>query len=116
MKNSNSENDFKRSADNFNPVKEYKDSATLIEKCYEKAEIARKDVILVEAKRKMENSFIISHCEAALKLLETIPGHRDADEELAVCKKKIEDLKAKEEAERLEKEITLDKSGVYICF
>lgn len=80
------------------PVKE-----TVAQSCYEKAEIARKDTILSEGKAKMTGE-VISNYESAIKLLETISGWRDADEQIIACQRKIEEIKAKEEAERLEKE------------
>lgn len=84
-------------------IDEYQDSAVLVQSCYEKAEIARKDAILSEGKSKMSGE-VISNYEAAIKLLESISGWKDADEKIYTCQKKIEDIKAKAEADRLEKE------------
>ena len=47
---------------------------------------------------------VISNYEAAIKLLESISGWKDADEKIYTCQKKIEEIKAKAEADRLEKE------------
>ena len=44
------------------------------------------------------------HYEAAIKLFESISGWKDADGQLIACQKKIEEIKAKAEADRLEKE------------
>lgn len=46
----------------------------------------------------------ISNYEAAIKLFESISGWKDADEKVYACQKKIEEIKAKVEAYRLEKE------------
>ena len=46
----------------------------------------------------------ISSYEGAIKLFESVSGWRDADEQIAVCKQKIEKLKIKEEEDRLETE------------
>lgn len=47
---------------------------------------------------------IISNYESVIKLFESISGWKDADEKVYDCQKKIEEIKAKAEAERLEKE------------
>ena len=65
--------------------------------------MARKDAILSEGKAKMSGE-VISNYEAAIKLLESISGWKDADEKIYTCQKKIEEIKAKAEADRLEKE------------
>ena len=47
---------------------------------------------------------VISNYESAIKLFETISGWKDADEKIYACQKKIEEIKVKAEADRLEKE------------
>lgn len=103
MSAANTESAYKEAAHLFESISEYQDSAILAQSCYEKAEIARKDTILSEGKSKMCGE-VISNYEAAIKLLESISGWRDADEQIIACQRKIEEIKAKEEAERLEKE------------
>lgn len=103
MSAANTESAYKEAAHLFESIDEYQDSAVLAQSCYEKAEIARKDTILSEGKSKMRGEFI-SNYESAIKLFETISGWRDADEQIIACQRKIEEIKAKEEAERLEKE------------
>ena len=103
MSAANTESAYKEAAHLFESIDEYQDSAILAQSCYEKAEIARKDTILSEGKSKMSGE-IISNYEAAIKLLETISGWKDADEKIYACQKKIEEIKAKAEADRLEKE------------
>lgn len=61
----------------------------------------RKDAILAEGKEKMMGEDIASY-QSAKKLFESISGWKDADENRDFCQKKIEETKAKEEAERLE--------------
>lgn len=87
----------------LNLLMNIKDSAVLAQSCYEKAEVARKDSILAEGKAKMTGE-IISNYESVIKLFESISGWKDADEKVYDCQKKIEEIKAKAEAERLEKE------------
>ena len=103
MSAANTESAYKKAAHLFESIDEYQDSAVLAQSCYEKAEIARKNAILSEGKSKMCGE-VISNYEAAIKLLESISGWKDADEKIYACQKKIEEIKAKAEADRLEKE------------
>ena len=103
MSAANTESAYTEAAYLFESVSEYQDSAALAQSCYEKAEVTRKDAILAEGKAKM-SSEVISNYESAIKLFESISGWKDADENIYACQKKIEEIKAKAEAERLEKE------------
>lgn len=103
MSAANTESAYKEAAHLFESIDEYQDSAVLAQSCYEKAEIARKNAILSEGKSKMCGE-VISNYESAIKLFESISGWKDADEKVYDCQKKIEEIKAKAEAERLEKE------------
>ena len=107
MSAANTESAYKEAAHLFESIDEYQDSAVLVQSCYEKAEIARKDAILSKGKSKMYGE-VISNYEAAIKLLESISGWKDADEKIYPCQKKIEEIKAKakekaKEAERIAK-------------
>ena len=66
-------------------------------------EVDRKNEMLQKAKNEM-NEGVASCYEYAIKLLESISGWKNADELITECKTKIEELKAKAEAERLERE------------
>ena len=103
MSAANTESAYKEAAHLFESIDEYQDSAVLAQSCYEKAVVARKDSILAEGKAKMKGE-IISNYESAIKLFESISGWKDADEKVYDCQKKIEEIRAKAEAERLEKE------------
>lgn len=46
----------------------------------------------------------IASVEMAIKKFEIISGWKDADEQIDICKNKIEELKVKEENDRLERE------------
>ena len=103
MSAANTESAYKEAAHLFESIDEYQDSAVLVQSCYEKAEIARKDAILSKGKSKMYGE-VISNYEAAIKLFESISGWKDADEKIYTCQKKIEEIKAKaKEAERIAK-------------
>mgnify|MGYP003287231317 CR=1 FL=1 len=101
MSVAHAESDYKEAARLFESIDEYQDSAVLAQTCYEQAEMARKDAILSEGKSKMTGVTIYRY-EAAIKLFESISGWKDADEQIIACQKKIEEIKAKEEADRLE--------------
>ncbi len=103
MISAKTEDEYKQAASQFETIGDYRDSATLASECYEKAEVTRKDGILSDAKSKMTGT-VISNYESAIKLFESISGWKDADEQIHNCKQKIEELKARAEAERLEKE------------
>jgi Tfp pilus assembly protein PilF len=103
MSAANTESAYKDAAQLFESVSEYQDSAALAQSCYEKAEVARKDAILAGGKAKMTGE-VISNYETAIKLFESISGWKDADEQIYACQKKIEEIKAKDEARRLERE------------
>ena len=104
MSAANTESAFKEAAHFFESIDEYQDSAVLAQSCYEKAGVARKDAILSEGKTKMTGE-IISNYESAIKLFESISGWKDADEKVYDCQKKIEEIKAKATADRLEREL-----------
>ena len=46
----------------------------------------------------------IERHKAAIELLRSIPGWRDTDDRILACQQRIEEIKAKEEADRLERE------------
>ena len=69
----------------------------------QKNEISRKDDLYFSAKMQMSRN-IISQYESAIKTFQLIPDWKDAKEQIAICKHKIEKLKAKEEAARLKRE------------
>ena len=103
MSVAHAESDYKEAARLFESINEYQDSATLATECYDKAEIARKDAILSEGKAKMTGD-LVSNYEAAIKLFEQISSWKNADEKSYACQRKIEEIKAKQEADRLERE------------
>ena len=95
------ESTFKTAADTFKSISGFKDSDILAEQCLEKAEICRKDAIYASGKNQMSKDNISGY-ESAIKTFESISGYKDVDEQIYVCKKKIEYIKAKQEADRLE--------------
>lgn len=103
MSAANTESAFKTAADTFATIPGFKDADTLAEQCLEKAEICRKDAVYSTAKSKMIGEKVASY-EEAIKVFQTISGWKDSDEQIYACQKKIEEIKAKEEADHLEAE------------
>ena len=103
MNSVETEADFKAAACAFQSIADFKDSKDKAKECLDKAEAARKDAILADGKEKM-NVESISSYENAIKLFESVSGWKDADEQITDCKQKIEQLKIKEEEDRLEAE------------
>ncbi len=103
MATAKSERSFYDAARLFDSIPNYLDSASLAEECRERAEASRKDAILVDGRLQANNSGnSISRLKDAIKTLQKVSGWKDADELLANCQKKIEEIKAKAEADRLE--------------
>lgn len=108
MNTENSEKTYKMIADKFKSISGFKDADTLAEKCLEKAEICRKDAVYSSAKLKMT----IASYEEAISIFRTISGWKDADEQIYACQRKIEEIKAKEEADRLEAEYKAEERRI----
>ena len=72
--------------------------------CFKAAEEYRiKDAIYDNAKSRMTRNSRFDY-ESAITKFKTIPGWKDADEQIIICEKRIEEIKEKEEAEILERE------------
>ena len=99
----NQESTYRSAAEKFQTISGFQDADALAEQCLDKAEVCRKDAIYAQAhNEQIKNS--IAGCEAAIRLYESISGWKDADEQIYACQRKIEEIKAKEEADRLERE------------
>lgn len=103
MSRADSEDAYRSAADSFRSISGFKDADALAERCLDKAEICRKDALYASAKERMTGENAFSY-EEAIGIFKTVPGWKDADEQIYACQKKIEEIKAKEEADRLEAE------------
>ena len=103
MSRADSEDAYRLAADRFKSIPGFKDANALAESCLDKAEICRKDGIYSSAKSKITEDSTAS-CEEAIQMFQSISGWKDADEQICACQKRIEEIKAKEKAERLEAE------------
>ena len=100
MSRADSEDDYRSAADRFKRIPGFKDADTLAESCLDKAEICRKDNIYSSAKSKMTGEQIAPY-EEAIEAFKTISGWKDANEQIYACRKRIDEIKEKEEADRL---------------
>lgn len=103
MESADSEGLYKAAASKFRDISGFKDADELAQECLEKAEVCRKDEIYNNGCRCLGDNTIVA-MNAAVQYFKSISGWKDADEKVYACQKKIEEIKAKQEAERLEKE------------
>ncbi len=100
---SKTESDYRNAAALFKTIANFKDASERAKTCLENAENSRKNTIYLDGNAKMIEGTIAS-CTYAVKIFESVRGYKDADILIDTCKRKIGEIKAKEEAERLEKE------------
>lgn len=101
MNAAKTESAYKSAAIAFKTIPGFQDANTLAEQCLEKAEDCHKDEIYASARKQMTGNDV-SKYEAAIKTFSTISGWKDVDEQILACQRKIEEIKAKEEADRHE--------------
>lgn len=96
-------------SDNYQKALRYGDNeltSTLqgyIDHINDRIEAARKDAVYAAAEAKMTGDKIRPY-EKAIEEFRSISGWKDADEKIALCQQKIEEIKIKEEQDRLDKE------------
>ncbi|MBE6801694.1 MAG: TIR domain-containing protein [Ruminococcaceae bacterium] len=98
-----SQNDYEKAAKIFNSIIRFKDAKEKEVYCLEKIDEIKNNAVLCKAKSKMTGNYVSSY-EEAIRLFKTIPGWKDSDEQMLVCYKKIDEINAKVEAERIERE------------
>ena len=108
MKAAGTEQAFKNAAAEFQQLKGYRDAEELAQVCLEKAEESRKDAIyhlaksMLPAKQSGLSASSKKKCyRETLKLLNSIPGWRDADEQAELCQQEVEKIEADEKIRRV---------------
>lgn len=123
MEHATTEEMFENAGYMFQEVKDYADAKEKSDECFEKAEIARikaeedeKDRIYKNACAVLDDSHKwigkdtdIKALEASIIDFENLDGWRDSREKIAQCRARIEEIKAKIEAERIERERIRDE-------
>lgn len=103
MAKAKTEMEYRTVADMFNSIDGFRDASALAEKCVEQAEISRKDEIYYSAKIRMKENTILSY-QSSIGFFRTIRDWKDSEKQIEYCREKIEEIQAKEEADRKEKE------------
>lgn len=110
MKQSKTEDEYKKVAKSFEGISGYKDADTLKDQCMESSEKARKDAIYDKAMRDFYSSDI-PRIKNAIKTFETIIDWKDSKNKIKLCEDKIVELKKreKENEEAKKKKIKIAK-------
>ena len=95
---------FKNAAELFRSISGFQDADILVEKCLNSAEICDKDALYKEAQLKMKENAQISDLKTAIENFQQISGWRDSDNLIGVCMRRIDELKAWQEADRIRRE------------
>ena len=101
------EDNYRKASELFTSISKFKDAEILAEKASEKAEIARKDLILEDTRAKIEKPYAcltIGDYRNAVAAIATIPGWKDSDELANAWKAKIAEIEAEQESLRIERE------------
>ncbi len=99
MNSAKTEKYYKDVAKDFEAISDYKDAKALAQECLEKAEVTRKDAILAEAE-KAKSYMDIHSQETAIRLFKSVSGWENADEQILVCRKNIENIRAAAEEQK----------------
>ena len=103
MKKSHSEDDYKKAGNMFSDLGAFEDSQAKAAECAEKAEIARKDKIYIDAGNFAHHD-TVDDLNRAIRLYGEISGHKDSEEKIKSCKARIEEIKAEELAKEQERQ------------
>ena len=129
MNSSDSEDELKSIAEEFKEISGFKDADELYQKCLDKAEDCRKDGIYNSAKEKTgiaeqdtgtpylndrskEIHNKISLYEEAINIFENIPGWRDTEEQINICRRKIEELRTEDKEIQSEMERKAEETRI----
>lgn len=102
---------YRNAAQKFYSLGSYKDASSRREQCMQRAdriiadrrqreEIKRKEDIYSRAEKCMRLG-TVEGCNSAIRLYESIPGFRSSAAQISECRRKIEDLEAKEAARQV---------------
>ena len=134
MSSADSEEAYKCIAEQLEGISGFEDAADLAEECLERAEACRKDAVYKDAMDMLDDNETFFRAETRIRVirksiekLESIPGWRDADRQIAACQRKIEEIEemkakaAESEKKRIitakkrRKIIAIGTSGLCVC-
>ena len=113
MKSANTEFDYQSIAKTFRSISGYRDADVLAQKCLEKAEISSKDATYDLAITQMSEKSIAGY-QNAVRTFERIIDWKNSQEQIAICKRKIEEIKLA--AKKRAKIAKIVSSAVVLCF
>lgn len=101
----------RNAAQKFYSLGSYKDSSSRREQCMQRADRIRADRMQREETKRKEDIYsraekcmrlgTVEGCNSAIQLYESIPGFRSSAAQISECRRKIEDLEAKEAARQV---------------
>ena len=97
------ESSYLNAAQEFDNISGYKDADSKARQCRSKAEDCRKDAIYSSAQRLMSRGLEDDY-KKAIDEFQKINGWRDSDQQIQLCRRKIEEIKAEQEQKRVEQE------------
>ena len=112
---------YTSAAATFKSISGFKDADDLAEQCLQKAEAARKDSVYTSARAQMNEIrripvsdyyATINAYQKAIKTFESISGWKDSNEQIIACRRGIEEVKARQESDRLEREREEEKHRI----
>jgi len=99
MSSAKTDQEYKLAENRFKSISGYKDSDLLAKDCSERAFAIKNDNIYFLASSKM-TSGDFAECRQALGMLRSIAGWKDSSERIAVCEKKLTELRSKDAQDR----------------
>lgn len=102
---------YRNAAQKFYSLGSYKDASARREQCLQRADRIRADRMQREETKRKEDIYsraekcmrlgTVEGCNSAIRLYESIPGFRSSAAQISECRRKIEDLEAKEAARQV---------------
>lgn len=102
---------YRNAAQKFYSLGSYKDASAHREQCLQRADRIRADRIQREETKRKEDIYsraekcmrlgTVEGCNSAIRLYESIPGYRSSAAQISECRRKIEEIKAKEAARQV---------------
>ena len=102
---------YRNAAQKFYSLGSYKDASAHREQCLQRADRIRADRMQREETKRKEDIYsraekcmrlgTVEGCNSAIRLYESIPGYRSSAAQISECRRKIEDLEAKEAARQV---------------
>lgn len=100
MGSADSEETYQAAAVRFQGICGFRNADNLAQECLAKAEVCRKDKIYHDGCQYLERS-TIDDVDAGIRYFKSIPSWKDADEQIKVGQRKLEQIREKENADRL---------------